>query len=244
MDDQRSDSDLLNQLVGEGKKFKSAEELAKAKLESDRYIEFLTKQADELREEVEKRMKIEELFDKQTGTVKKTEVADPPVADKPLEDKPASAQTSTETDSELIERVKAALRADAAVETSQKNLEAAAKRLADEYGGSEKAKEVWARKAAELGVSSDFLSDVAAKSPNALYNLFGLAAKPKPGNGTPATVNTEALGKASEDSAPQMGTKAYFDHLRKTNPSKYLSREVQLAKYKAYAADPESFKNG
>jgi len=50
----QTNENYVNQLVGEGKKFKDLEALAKGKLEADRHIGEITKTLDELRAELAK----------------------------------------------------------------------------------------------------------------------------------------------------------------------------------------------
>src|SRR6266700_391496 len=64
------DKDYFKELVGEGKKFKSPEDLARGKFESDQFIEILKKRQDEmradylkLREDNTAKAKLEDLID-------------------------------------------------------------------------------------------------------------------------------------------------------------------------------------
>src|SRR5690242_15072647 len=57
-------ADPLELLVGEGKKFKTPQDLAKGKMESDKFIVQLQKEQAALREELNKRLSVEEFVEK------------------------------------------------------------------------------------------------------------------------------------------------------------------------------------
>src|SRR5688572_12541162 len=66
--DDNNQGSILEQLVGEGKKFADAEALAKCKAESDAFIETLKREQAELRRELDTRLSLEDFLDQQKAT--------------------------------------------------------------------------------------------------------------------------------------------------------------------------------
>lgn len=242
--EQTAEESFLRQFVGEGKKYRSEEELAKAYANADRFIQHLTTQTDELKSELDKRMAVED-FIKQTTQQDTSQQKDDQVDPNPGNTPDVTATEPKESkqvdESELIERIKAELRKEKESESADKNLDTTINHLREVYGDDSKVNEVIKTKAAELGVSVDYLQDTAAKSPSAFYRLIGVDT-PKTSSSSPRpALNSAGMQAAPDSSNPQPGTKAYFDNIRKTDPSKYFSRKIQLDLYQAAARNPAEF---
>lgn len=217
---QEAQASAFNELVGEGKKFKSEEDLAKAKVESDNFIEQLKGELSGLREDLSKRETTEELL-------------------KMLKEKQSQPSDSKEdTIPQLSKEDIAKLVEEKLVETDKsktqtRNLSEVNSRMTEVYG--EKAAQILAQRAKENGVSVDFLKDTAAHSPSAFYSLIGIN---KPSGSTPTTekssVNTAA---AFQGTGPKVGTKAYFDNIRKEQGNAvYFDPKVQNQIFQAKKA--------
>jgi hypothetical protein len=106
--------------------------------------------------------------------------------------------------------------------------------LVKKYGDSAKAKDAVTNLAASLGVPAAYLADVAARSPSAFFKLVGIDTVAPPRT---LDTNKSALNSTAEytpaDSTP--GTKAYFENLRRTDPSRYWSVAVQKQVHEASA---------
>lgn len=239
-----AEANYLEELVGEGKRYKTAAELAKAKIHADAFIENLKTQTEELRTELDRRMALEEMFLKTKDNDPKP--VDPPTEDKTTADPPKQVQAdqSKVDESELIEKVKAELKREAEQTSRTANFEAVKTRLLEELGDPDKVNKFMDERSKELGFSVSELADVAAKSPTAFYNLLGLKKGTTSSPDLPGTVKTEALQTSPMSSQPKPGTKAYYDKMRKEDPRKYLSAAVQLEIHKAYMKDPAAFNNG
>jgi hypothetical protein len=239
---ENAEANYLDELVGEGKRYKTAAELAKAKIHADAFIENLKTQTEELRAELDKRMALEEMFLKTKNDDLKP--VDPPIADKTTADPPKQVQAdqSKVDESELIEKVKAELRRDAEQTSRAANFETVKTRLLEEMGDPDKVNKFMDEQSQKLGFSVSELADIAAKSPTAFYNLLGLQNRTKASPDLSSTVKTEAFQLST--SQPKPGTKAYYDKMRKESPRKYLSAAVQLEIHKAYMKDPAAFNNG
>ena len=225
----------VDSLVGEGKKFKTVDDLAKGKAESDRVIAAREQELSELRTELSKRESIEQAIQRLTK---------PPIqsAEPVLEPKPA-ANTPSFTDEDLVARIREVTKQESEQEQIKANVKSVANRLIEVYGSEAKANEVVNQKAQELGLSVDFLQSVAAKSPNAFFVTVGLEVTPQ---ATPAVshgdVNPQALANARPGIKP--GSYEYFEEIRKTNPAQYFKPATQNALMKAAfaaAAKGETF---
>lgn len=159
-------------LVGEGKKFKTVEDLAKSKLEADNFINTLQDENKAARERLaalEAELATRKTVEDQLKAISTTKVVPQPPATTVTE--PAKGQVLTDED--LTKRVKAITEAEQAGRQARQNIEAVSTQMTKTYGSEEKAREIVQNKARELGVSVQFLQDAAAKSPVAFFNLIG-----------------------------------------------------------------------
>lgn len=216
----------LEDLVGEGKKFKDVEALAKGKLEADAYIERLKAEAAEARQAAQEAANAKEQFEalkreiaalKEQNTTAATEKTPP---------------TVTETDIEAL--VSQAVTKIELTRTANQNISSANSKMVEKYGSVEKAKEVLNKRATELNLTVDALKSIAERSPTAFLQLVDVE--------TPNTVtetvvpSTSTVRPPNPVKAAQVGTKEYFDKLRSENPKKYWTQEVQSQIWNAVKA--------
>lgn len=207
--------DLVNQLVGEGKKFKTIQDLAKAKLESDSFIERITQENKELREGTVSKADIDAKFDafltklnEQKKAPDSREQTVPALDADKIADIVRNTITRTEQES-----------------TAAKNVQAANEKVIAKYG--DKAGEFIEKKAAELGMTKQDLKTISAKSPNAFFTIVGLdlkAAAPAGSGFNQGSVNTESKFNNSNISAD---TWEYYSNLRRQAPDKYWEPAIQ-----------------
>jgi len=205
-------------LVGEGKKYKTPEDLAKSRLEADQFIDQLKNETAGLREELEKRPSKDEILDIVRSTRNDT----------------TENQGSGLDEETVLNLVDTQVTAIEQRRIAQSNAEKAANKVLELYG--DKASEFTQGKANELGVSVDYLLDMASRSPDAFFATVGISgAAPKTNSSNQApqsTVNTEAFDQRQNESAP-VGSWDHFEKLRVENPSEYWSPKVQNAIFKA-----------
>ena len=201
-------------LVGDERKFKSVEDLAKGKLESDKFIEQLQTEMSGLRTELDKRLTTEEVL----AQIKESQTT---------VQQPGENTTPSLSEDKLEELVKKTLVSTRTEETKQGNLKAVDNKLIEMFG--DKAGNWLVTKSQELGVSPGFLEDVAKTSPSAFFNTVGLSNSNIQSNPsvTTSSVNTETLQNVTQQQTAQVGTKKYYDEIRKENPRKYWTPEVQ-----------------
>lgn len=210
----------LTDLVGEGKKFKTVEDLAKSKVEADTFIETLKAERLAEKEEVA-RLRAELLTAKSVEEQIKALSA---TKEKPI----PNAQTELPvTAPNLSEAIRAELESQNRNRTLSQNVQTVTDKLIEVYGSEQKANEVVKAKATELGVSTKFLLDTAAASPNAFYNTIGLDAKSVSPGVTKSDVNTESFRKLTPV------TEGTYEHFRNTNAGNDVKKLLDPAYLKS-----------
>ena len=219
-------------LVGEGKKYASVDEALRSVPHKEMHIGKLETENEKLRRELEEKQakldqakQIDDILNRMNSSSEEKVT-------------PNSKQLD---EGAIAQRVALMLKEENAQTVANNNISAVDSMMKEKYG-EEKAKELVKTKAAELGVGVDFLMTMAAKSPKAFYTQMGIDQPqnaPKQIN-TSNSVNTETM---NQHSGPEVGTYAYYNALRKTDPKKWESADVQVAMWNAARKDPTKFYN-
>lgn len=216
------DKNYLAELVGEGRKFKTVDDLARGKAESDRFISKLQQELDELRKEVEKQDYASELLAKLQEKNKATDTSTVINTGKENE-KPNSSNLSESDVKALVTNL---LTEQEKKNTASQNITKASQELSKRWG--EKAGEVLKTKAQEIGMSVERLQEMAAESPTAFLKLVDATeSAPSNPNLPKSKVNTEQFSSS--------GTErdwTYYQNLRRESKRKYFSAEVQRQMFK------------
>lgn len=218
----------LADLVGDGKKFKTVEDLAKGKAESDAYIEQLKRETAALREELKKATLTDEQLEGLRNEIKTLREAKPQGS----RDDTNPALTVDSIKSLVAETItKTELN-----RTAQQNVLEANSAVVKQFGTLENAAAAVKAKAAEIGMSMEALRDIAAKSPTAFLKIVGVD----------PVLNVEPLSPSrvepvGDPKQPHVrlaaGSKEFFDNILKTQGrSVYFSPSVQTALFKAVKA--------
>lgn len=223
----------LETLVGEGKKYANADELAKAYQHASTYIEQLKTENSGIREDLNKRATAEEILeqirkgaDRPSGN---TEEITPPVVKPPV------------SDDDLVNRIREVTTAERERERIAINVTTVADALVATYGSEAKANEVVRAKAAELGVSTQWLQDVAARSPKAFFVTIGISEPTQTTNSAPKQdANPQALA-ANTGGAIKPATYAFYENLRRTDSKLYWTPKVQNQMMKDAIAKGDAF---
>lgn len=204
------------QLIGDGKKYRDDEELAKAYVHADNHIGELTSENANLRKKLEESTSASEVLQE----IKKQNA-----------ERDTGNTTQEISQGDIVSLVKDVVTQTDKDKTAQANLDTVSRKLLETYGDQEKTQKAVADKARELGVSVEFLKSTGGTSPSAFFNLMGVGTAPsadaEPSANTPqSTVNTAALqGNAGE---PEPGTAKWYSKLRKENPKAYRTPRVQM----------------
>lgn len=237
-EDTTNQSSYVEALVGPGKKYKDMEALAKSVLDKDNFIETLKTENHETREELKKRLALEE-FLKQTNKETNNDLSASRQgltnANVEREENKETARGNTPAidKNELASIVREVLSKETTKATRAANIEATKQELIRTWGDNYVA--VLSEKVKDLGVNSEFLDDVAARSPKAFLSLVGVQSNQTPrnqqaqgnNNPPPSSRNTSAAPITNE-TVDGINTKRYYDRLRKEDPKSYYSANVQV----------------
>ena len=210
-------------LVGEGKKFKTVDDLARGKFESDRVIAARERELQELREELAKRVTMEELIQK----VQTTRTPEPNVQAPEPNQPPAAPNSLSEED--LERRIRAIQEKTTQEARQAANAELVTDTLLKTYGTEDKANEVVNAKAKELGVPVKWLQDMATQSPSALFNILGVTGTAHSSVSAPRSTANAAI-VAHESAGPKAGTYAAYQEQYRDNigmKQEYFTPKVQ-----------------
>lgn len=216
-----------------GEKFKDVNVLAKSKLEADNYIAELERQLKEMREEGGKQdyaaKLLEQLQNKGANTTEPKPVVDTGGTNT-SDTKPVISEDVIKT---LVEQT---LTKREAENSAAQNAEIVRNELVNKYGT--EAKSFVEKKAQELGMSYDRLSQIAQESPNAFFTLIGESKKDfKPL--TQGTINTSS----ASFQAPTERNWEYYQKLRREDKRLYYSPQTQQQLFKDKQRLGERFGN-
>jgi hypothetical protein len=212
---------LLETLVGEGKKYKTVADLAKAYAHADVHISKVTTEKAELENKVKTMEAQLEILNKlatnQTNTAQSNETpaVETTVAKNPSDEGDIEAKIRS-TVEQLGEEQKRAV--------NTNKVDAV---LLERFGEAEKATEFLKTKASELGLGVKFLTDLAASSPTAFFATVGLDtnSQPKSDAAPKSTVNTASVSQMAN---VRPNTYAWYQQLRKDDKTLYYSAKIQL----------------
>lgn len=220
----------FDELVGEGKKYIDNNAIAKAVAEKDRFIQQLQDENAAARQELRSRTNLEDVVNQlksgQQNPPPNREIAPTPRQEPTVEAEPVDLEAK------FLEMLQKAKQKD----SRANNLETAQAGLRDRFGADFKQtlKEV----VSELGVSEQFVSDLAATSPAGFLKLIDSVRAPD---------DKRPVAPPQSRVAPQVpgGTgrrnKAYYDELRRSDVNAFLSPRTQNQYYKDAMEQGESF---
>jgi len=226
-----TEEELLGTLVGDGKKFKSVEALAKGKILSDAHIQrlqeenkTLRQQTEQLNNEIGNKAKIEDLIKelRNRGTSMDSGNNLTPAEN----NRDDSKTVPLDTDS-IVSKVLESLESRSRVsteETNQKKVVNEAKRL---WGSEWKQRLAAAGEA--IGMDEEMIDIWARKNPDAIIKVLSPMPNHVPANTPGSSINTSALNTHTESG---VRNKAYYTKLKAKDPSGYWSPSVQIQMHK------------
>jgi hypothetical protein len=228
----------VEELVGEGKKFKTIEDLARGKYESDLHIKIMEKRSDELRNDYLKvrdenlaKAKLEELIDKMQAQQLSPSSYQPPANDDKTPPTIDSKQIESLIDSQISRRE---------TESKEKaNFNTVQNRLKERFGNSYQA--VLKEQIDTLGLTIDDVNVLAKKSPNAFFRTMGLD-QPQQTESFQAPVRSNQM--SSFKPTTQKRTWSYYQELKKQNPKLYYDPKIANQMHKDYEDLGPQFEDG
>jgi hypothetical protein len=218
--------DYEQELVGEGKKFKTVKDLARGKYEADLYVNTLTRQLDEMREDYLKlredytaRAKLEDLIgqleDKQlqkldSAQPKASEVKDnkPTIDPKAIE----SLVSSKIQEYELTKK-------------QTENFNTVRNKLREQFG--DNYQNVLKNQIEDLGLTEEDVNMLARKSPSAFFKAIGVEQAPSKTTYQNPVASSQRPETFKPKGAPKR-TWSYYQDLKKTNPNLYLDPKTNV----------------
>jgi len=217
----QTQSEMVAALVGEGKKYKTIDDLAKAYVSADEFIERLKAENHELREKAVATKTIDDVLER-LNQRQTTE---------PVDQQPSVADLTT-----LVEQAVTGL------ETKKQregNLLKADAKMKELFG--EKAAEKFEAVAATPELKQVYMQ-LAAVDPDKFVSLFSGTPTPSAGVETGSSVNTTTTYSSTNGvRVQQEGTKEFYDNMRRTNPSLYYSQDFQLKMDRSVRSNPDLY---
>lgn len=226
----------FDELVGEGKKFKTPEDLARSKAEADAYIQTIIRQKDEmtndikkLREEYQARASLEELIDQLKGQSDRHD-------DNPAVDDKEPSLDLTKIDSLVAQKIEDHQRE----QRERSNFNQVQAKLVEQFGNSYST--VLKQKRDELGLTEEDVNTLARRSPTAFFNTFGLNQRQQ-AETFEAPLQTQ---RRTDQFAPktEKRTWSWYQKLKTENPNLYRDPRTQVQMHKDYASLGKDFEDG
>lgn len=238
------DKNYLEELVGDGKKFKDNEALAKGKAQSDLHIEHLQTELAELREDLQKRVASEDTLErlKQLGDRLEKQNAENHNSNQssnPEDNTNSQGEQDQKsiTPEELEKLLDDRLNERASQDRLEKNQDLVQTELLKRFGSEEVVRSEISRVSKNLNIKPDDFRRMAQESPMAFLALVGEGKTP-PAQPPRSEVNS-AGNTAFQPSGPRK--QSSWNELRKTNPEVYHSREMVIQRHNDAVALGEAF---
>lgn len=221
----------LVDLVGDGKKFKDAEALARGKMESDNFITRLQKENAELRDDLKTRVTMQAVLDK---------LGKPVVTPDPNDDgnnSHASERKDVLKPEDIEAMMAKTMERQRAVDSATANRKSANDALLALYGSTEAAQAEVSRKSRELGLNTETVKKMAEEAPAAFVELFKKQERPafvSPPIGMRNTPDAKFM-----PGSPQPMSK--WADIRKADPVFYHSEKAAIKRHNDALALGEAY---
>lgn len=219
----------FDDIVGEGKKYRDTEAVAKALLEKDRFIKQLEEENATARQELRSRTNLEEV-------VNQLRAKPEPQPNREITPTPRQEPIVETPEVDIEAKIAEVLETRLAGETRRANIETARSGLKERFGADYN--QTLRSIVSELGVSEQFILDLAAKSPNGFFKLVDSIQPPD--DKRPVTPPANKIPTALPNTSGRRN-KAYYDELRRTNINEYLSPRIQNQYYRDALEQGDAF---
>ena len=225
--------DLLTELVGDGKKYKTTEDLARGRLEADIHIKRLEEEAKVLRDQVASAKSVDDIL--AAIQAKAALEGTPPEKNEDLVDTkvlPSTGLTAEQVAKIVAEQLKGSETAKQKEVNRQKSNDLMKQMFGD------KAQEKFNAKAASPELRAT-LVQLAEVNPTDFISLFKEAGVESVIDGGGRNLNVLNVETTSNNLEP--GTQLYYGNMRKKEPKKYYSPAIQLEMHNAALKDPARY---
>lgn len=216
----------LEELVGEDKKFKTPEDLAKGKFMSDSYINTLERRLDAIREdytrileESKARPKLEELIDRLAQQSQQPSSRTEPDTNEDNNNRPAIP--TLEQIESLVSNSVAKLDS---TRREQENYNSVLGKVRERYGNGYK--EVLKTQAEQLGLSDEEVNQMARRNPNLFFKTFDINTQQSTDN-----FQSPPISQMRRDNflpRTEKRTLSYYKKMMKEKPMLYLDPKIAI----------------
>lgn len=229
----------FEELVGEGKKFKTPEDLAKGKAASDAYIKTLEEKLDELRadnsrqrDEINAGLSLKDLLD---------QIGESNSRGEPTQ--PARTVTQPQTPAvdlkQLEDLVASRLQAHEATKQQEANAQVVLEKLREHYGDSYQ--NTLKQQMDELGIDENVARTWVRNHPKAFLKALGIDG-PKARGESFQTPPRSTTGFAPQGTPKR--TWSYYQEIKKKDPDAYYSPKITAQRHADAIALGDAFKDG
>lgn len=221
---QTEEEKYLEKLVGEGRKYSDTEALAKSRIHADNHISQLEKDNEELRQELQKRLGMEEFYEKLQEQSALAAPSNTP--DEPYREERVSGQNEMSQDT-IKALINDSLGEFVSAQNQEKNISAVKQELRNRLGDG--FQEVMRERARQLGESTNDLMELAATKPQVFLELMAPSGSPRSQQpmSDPSMPRTQVNSSSSGDGG-NVRNQTYYNKLKQTDPSRYHSKEVRV----------------
>lgn len=207
-------------LVGEGKKYKNEQDLAKSVLHKESHIQRIERENAEMRDLLTKNDRTAKLEEMMTLLLQKNSV--PSNEAPPAREEPVDNGKNTLSDEDIESKLEQLFTKKTVEQTRKSNLTVVKEKLLESYG--DNFAEVVKQKGAELGLNENEINDLASRNPKLFFKTFDVqstTAKP------PISVKNEL--NSAITSVPSVGPKprSYYLSLKQKDKAAYFKPATQ-----------------
>lgn len=233
----------LDELVGEDKKFKTPEDLAKGKAVSDSYIKVLERRLDEMRNdytrldgEYKAGASLRELFDQMQSQKQQLASSEQnPNANEVNNQQPTFDPKQIET------LVSSEIQKNELKRKQDENYKLFQDKLTERFGDS--AKTILRSQLEQLGINEEFARNLAMNNPNFLLKAIGANNQETRETFQPPIASTDQSRSFIPNTGPKR-TWTYYQKMKKENPTLYRSPKITVQMQQDYATLGAQFEDG
>lgn len=221
------EKNYYDELVGEGKKFSTPEDLARGKAESDAFIAQLQREQAELREDLKQRQTMQEVVDQlnQRGQEQRQEeLINQNNSGEQSSENAFSQEDVAKIIEEELRKRDSATAAQTAEQRRADNFKTVSEELRRQFGNNYPAE--LKKRAEEAGLDPAFVNEAAHSDPASFYRMLGVTPAQRSQN-TQVSPPASSVNSGARVPNTSNRDKNYYDRLRRENPTAYFSPSVQ-----------------
>lgn len=208
------EKDYYAELVGLGKKYSDNQAFARSRVEADAHIARLEDEQKRLRDDLATRIQYEDFLNQ-------LKLVPPNSSGNTTPKEPATDVSGTMSPEALERLVEQKLQQREQVRSAEQNVNLVDAKLRESYGPNYA--QLLKNKAVELEMTEQFIKNLAATNPKALFKLLGVGEKPSKDNFFQAPLKSEFVPTGGSGKRG----KSYYDEMYKSNPNLYWTPKIQ-----------------